>query len=1278
MSAHVKNMYTPGALKLLSYNVRGLNTPQKRTKILRELRAQRTMVAFLQETHFRGDSSSTLQDRYFPTGYFSSYTGGKSRGVAIILARDVPFKELGVQRDQNGRFLFLKGEIGGALYTFASIYLPNKGQYRSLSTILLKLSAFQEGTLVLAGDFNVALDPRCDTSTGTASLPPNIAGKMRRILDSYQLIDVWRALHGAEREYSYFSAVHSRYSRIDYIFIPQHSFDAVCTSDIHVKTWSDHSPVSVDIISPLHVPRERTWRLNLQLLTDLEVLESTRQVLTDYFRENLTEDISVTTVWEAHKTVVRGLLISKGTAAKKLRKTQLTELFNEVRRLEALHADSGAPSQYQHLLQARSSLTNHLSADLQFMALKTNSFFALNENKPGRLLAQILKTRRTRSYIPRIQLAPGTVTTNPDLIAKSFQTYFSSLYSIQDTHYSDLELDDIKAYLADKALPSLAPAEAIALGSPIQMVELVEAIKRAKPRKCPGPDGLPTEYYKLLQAELLPHMLASFNTILEDKKFHTSSLTAVISLIPKPDKDPLHPSSYRPISLLNSDVKLLARILATRLQHYLPRLVDPDQVGFIPGREAKDATTRVINAVLLAKRNRSPFLLLSTDAEKAFDRVLWPYLMQVLQKFGLGKGFLSWISALYTAPTARVRVNGALTQSFPISNGTRQGCPLSPLLFALSLEPLLASIRTNEGIEGLQGKAHCHKVAAYADDLMFLLTNPVKSLPVVVRELHKFGTLAGLAINEEKSEILNISATRPEQLTLKSQFTFRWCTDKLKYLGIWLCADVPRITKLNYDSLLMAIQKDLSLWSPKYISWFGRVGVLKMNALPRILYLLQTIPLNLPAHFIHAFRKSFVEFIWAGSRPRLQFAVMCRPKSQGGLALPDIRLYYYASQLTRILDWMSPTSTKRWLDLETKLASIPLWAMPWLIPGHLPPSYKTTPTLAGTVSIWHRLRIRYSLASFPSPLLPLSHNPGLAGGVRSQLKDRFTTHPGLLAMHVLADGQFKQIPPSDEGVSLTLLDSFNYQQIKHFLKSLPNGTSLTRPLTAFETYCALGLALSRSLSTLYRQLQSSNTDLPTYVGKWDTLLDTVIPETHWSKALDLLHRSTPITKLKETSYKILTMWYSTPVWLANVSRIYTTTCWRCNREMGTYLHIWWSCSLLVPFWKAAQTLILRTTDVDLAMKPEIFLLGQLAMPVKHLKKSVLLKILLAARFLIPVHWNSSTTPTARALVDRIELIRSHEMTSVAPEQWAEVHNTTWFHWDTFISSIEFRQWLEQT
>uniref|UniRef100_A0A8C5QAX9 Reverse transcriptase domain-containing protein n=1 Tax=Leptobrachium leishanense TaxID=445787 RepID=A0A8C5QAX9_9ANUR len=945
----------------------------------------------------------------------------------------------------------------------------------------------------------------------------------------HQLVDAWRALHGGEKDYSYYYSVHAVYSRIDYFFVQQHTFDLVRTSDIHTKMWSDHSPISASLTSPMFVPRERTWRLNLSLLEDPVILAETHQLLSDYFTENLTPEVPISTVWEAHKAVLRGFLISKGTAEKKFRLAQKADRFAEVSRLETLHAASGDPSTYQQLTQARASLTACLTDDLKFLATKANSFFALNENKPGRLLAQILKSKTSKAYIPRIRLPTTEITTHPDLVAEEFCTYFQSLYSLQTSQFPDHTATDVNGYLANKNLKQLSPEEATDLGSPIGVEELVSALKHAKPHRCSGPDGLPVEYLKLLQLELLPHLLATFNSL-------TEGGTTLFGTSGNHHFDPLLPSSYRPISLLNSDVKLLARILATRLQQYLPRLVNSDQVGFIPGREAKDATTRVINAILLAKHEKSPFILLSTDAEKAFDRAITPYLMQVLQRFGLGMGILKWVSTLYTSPLARVRVNGALTTSFPILNGTRQGC--SPLLFALSLEPLLASIRMNPAIPGLQGRRQRHKIAAYADDLMFLLTDPLTSLPEVVRELQRYGEVAGLAINEEKSEILGISIQKEVAQQLQTQFRFKWCADKLKYLGIWISADVQRISNLNFEPLLAVIRHDTSAWSTKHISWLGRVGVLKMNILPCILYLMQTIPLSISNGILQALRQCFLSFVWLGTRPRQKFSTLCRPTAHGGLALPNIRLYYHATHLTRILDWMVPSPAKKWLDLEAGLASSPLWVLPWLFPDHIPPSYRLITTLICTIRIWHKLRVRHSLSTFPAPLLPLSHNPAFPGGIRPTLQNHFTTHPGLLAMHVLKDGQFRQIPTSDTDPPLTYLDKFTFLQIKHYLLSLPNATNLTRPLTAFETLCALGAVSLHSLSTQYHALLSSDSDLPSFVGRWDAMLGTTIPDAHWTKTY--FNSPRHYSRLKETSFKIASLWYTTPIWIARFSPTHST------------------------------------------------------------------------------------------------------------------------------------------
>lgn len=105
---------------------------------------------------------------------------------------------------------------------------------------------------------------------------------------------------------------------------------------------------------------------------------------------------------------------------------------------------------------------------------------------------------------------------------------------------------------------------------------------------------------------------------------------ALIVTIPKPGKPHDEPAKYLPISLLNSDLKIYAKILATRISSFIPKLVHKDEVGFVPHRQASDGTRRFINLIQWAEHHKTPSLLLSLDTEKVFDRVHWSYLRVVL------------------------------------------------------------------------------------------------------------------------------------------------------------------------------------------------------------------------------------------------------------------------------------------------------------------------------------------------------------------------------------------------------------------------------------------------------------------------------------------------------------------------------------------------------------------------------------------------------------------------------------------------------------------------
>lgn len=185
-----------------------------------------------------------------------------------------------------------------------------------------------------------------------------------------------------------------------------------------------------------------------------------------------------------------------------------------------------------------------------------------------------------------------------------------------------------------------------------------------------------------------PPLFENITAAIQVGSFTRQSNTALISLLLKKDKDPSDCASYRPLSLLNTDIKIFAKVLACRLRNRMTLLCHCDQTGFIRTRIASDNTRRLLHLINYASSIDSPAAALSLDALKAFDRLEWPYLWYTLRRLGFGDSYIKWIKVLYAEPVAQVMSGRQVSQPFPVSRGSRQGCPLSPLLFALSLEPL--------------------------------------------------------------------------------------------------------------------------------------------------------------------------------------------------------------------------------------------------------------------------------------------------------------------------------------------------------------------------------------------------------------------------------------------------------------------------------------------------------------------------------------------------------------------------------------------------------------
>lgn len=471
--------------------------------------------------------------------------------------------------------------------------------------------------------------------------------------------------------------------------------------------------------------------------------------------------------------------------------------------------------------------------------------------------------------------------------------------------------------------------------------------------------------------------------------------------------------------------------------------------------------------------------LLTIDAEKAFDNVSWEWLNRVLDRMGVLGPFRVYLSSLYADPLARIYTTGYLSAIFPLQKGTRQGCPLSPLLFNLAIEPLSRRLAGALDIRGIQVGNVELKCAQFADDMIFFLAHPVTDVPIVFDYLKSFGLSSGLKVNVSKSELLPLSTGRQTDAANLPPLPVKVSTNYIKYLGIYIGKTPGSIYELNYPHLISKIVKELEGWSRLPLSLLPRCHLLKMISFPKLLYPLQTVPLLLKHKDILKLTSAYLKFVWSGKRPRIAIKKLMLPTVKGGLNLPDLRSYNLASLLRHGADWIKGTSHYSNIEVETALASP--WSLTSLLHtkfSSLPKTIRNSLLLKDTIVAWKACRKAFGLLFSLSKHMSFWGHPELPQGRENPLF-RVWREKGISGLQHLShalEGRYLSFPEIQTQFHLPNAHYLAYCQLKGFLKArlqnisqelLPNKFDhLLGPPTAQHSLAILYYGLRRAIVNL--------------------------------------------------------------------------------------------------------------------------------------------------------------------------------------------------------------------
>ena len=437
------------------------------------------------------------------------------------------------------------------------------------------------------------------------------------------------------------------------------------------------------------------------------------------------------------------------------------------------------------------------------------------------------------------------------------------------------------------------------------------ALRACKRGVSPGSDGLPYEFYTAFWSELAPVMLEAFNEAflsngVQPQLSETQRL-GLITLIYKGKGLPRDmPGSYRPITLLNSDVKIVAKALAMRWAQPLDSVIDGTQSAFVPGRWIGDNVLYHLELLDYLEAQQQPGFLMFLDFASAYDRVDRDWLYKCMDALGMPASAIRWARLLLAGTCARVLVNGHVSRSVSVASGVAQGSPLSPLLYIMAAQPLAARLRQLQGLGRisaitLPGGQLGPPCFMHADDTTVHGRSVGDSRTALQEAVHPFCQASAAQLSISKCTGMPLGGHPPvaEGGGPAAGVQIVPAGGSVRHLGVILSTDRAAAAQRMFEQRQRSMQAALGAWARHSLTMLGRIHVAKQVVASKWYYHATFVPP--PEAAAKAMQQQISRFVQHGAvlegasagatlHGRPAAAITALPAEDGGLGAPDLQM----------------------------------------------------------------------------------------------------------------------------------------------------------------------------------------------------------------------------------------------------------------------------------------------------------------------------------------------------------------------------------------------------